>query len=41
MAGDGGMQTEYENQDRRIRGLWLDNMKTVGVEPKMDAFIPA
>ena len=36
---DGGMQIEYEDQDPRIHGLWLDELKSTGVMPKMDAFI--
>jgi hypothetical protein len=36
---DGGMQIEYEDQDPRIHELWLNEMKSGGITPKMDAFI--
>ncbi len=36
---DGGMQIEYEDQDPRIHGIWLHEMKSAGIAPRMDAFI--
>lgn len=37
---EGGDQIEYEDQDPRIRRLWLQEMRNSGVEPKMEKFIP-
>ena len=35
---EGGMQIEYEDQDPRIHAEWLREMKSNGVEPKMDKY---
>lgn len=35
---EGGMQIEYEDQDPRIHALWLKEMKTAGVEPRMEKY---
>jgi quercetin dioxygenase-like cupin family protein len=37
---EGGDQIEYEDQDRRIHRLWLEEMHKHGVEPKMQKFFP-
>ncbi len=37
---EGGDQIEYEDQDRRIHRLWLEEMRKHGVEPKMQKFFP-
>jgi hypothetical protein len=37
---DGGDQVEYEDQDRKIHPIWLDEMKKNDVEPKMGKWFP-
>ncbi|MFM1815114.1 MAG: hypothetical protein RLZ98_1809, partial [Pseudomonadota bacterium] len=37
---EGGDQIEYEDQDKRIHVIWLEEMKKNGVEPKMDKIFP-
>jgi hypothetical protein len=37
---EGGDQIEYEDQDRRIHPLWLDEMKKNGVTPRMGKYFP-
>ena len=37
---EGGDQYEYEDQDKRIHAIWLEEMKTNGVEPKMQKWFP-
>jgi quercetin dioxygenase-like cupin family protein len=36
----GGDQIEYEDQDKRIHPLWLDEMKKNGVTPHMEKYFP-
>jgi hypothetical protein len=36
----GGDQIEYEDQDKRIHALWLDEMKRNGVAPRMEKYFP-
>ena len=36
----GGDQIEYEDQDKRIHSLWLDEMKKNGVVPRMEKYFP-
>jgi quercetin dioxygenase-like cupin family protein len=37
---EGGDQIEYDDQNPRIHRLWLEEMKSHDVEPKMEKFIP-
>jgi quercetin dioxygenase-like cupin family protein len=37
---EGGDQVEYEDQDRRIHGIWLEEMKKNGVAPRMEKYFP-
>jgi hypothetical protein len=37
---EGGDQIEYEDQDRRIHPLWLDEMKKNDVMPRMQKYFP-
>jgi uncharacterized RmlC-like cupin family protein len=37
---DGGCQIEYENQDRRVHSLYLEQLAKHGVKSRMGAFIP-
>jgi quercetin dioxygenase-like cupin family protein len=37
---EGGDQIEYDDQDPRIHRIWIEEMKTHKVEPKMEKFIP-
>ena len=32
------MKIDYEDQEPRIHALWLREMKTAGVEPRMEKF---
>ena len=36
---DGGDQIEYEDQDPRIHRIWLEEMKSNNVEPRMQKFL--
>jgi len=36
---EGGDQIEYEDQDPRIHGIWLEAMRKNGAPPKMEKFI--
>jgi hypothetical protein len=36
----GGDQVEYEDQDRRIHPLWLDEMKQNGLAPRWKTHFP-
>jgi len=36
----GGDQIEYEDQDKRIHALWLDEMRKNGVVPRMEKYFP-
>ena len=35
---EGGNQVEYEEQDKRIHALWLDEMKKAGITPRMEKY---
>jgi len=37
---EGGDQIEYEDQDKRIHPLWLEEMKKNGVTPRMEKYFP-
>ena len=37
---EGGDQIEYEDQDKRIHPLWLDEMRKNGVTPRMQKYFP-
>jgi quercetin dioxygenase-like cupin family protein len=37
---EGGDQIEYEDQDRRIHPLWLDEMRKNSVTPRMQKYFP-
>ena len=36
----GGDQIEYEDQDKRIHPIWLEEMRKNGVTPRMGKFFP-
>jgi hypothetical protein len=36
---EGGAQVEYEDQDPRVHGIWLDEIAKHGVESRMGPFI--
>ena len=36
----GGDQIEYEDQDKRIHPIWLEEMRRNGVTPRMGKFFP-
>jgi hypothetical protein len=39
---DGGRQVEYEDQDPSIHGMYVDELGTHGIAPRMDQFrVPA
>ena len=35
---EGGNQVEYEEQDKRVHALWLDEMKKAGIAPRMEKY---
>jgi hypothetical protein len=35
---EGGNQIEYEEQDKRIHALWLEEMKKAGATPRMEKY---
>ena len=35
---EGGNQIEYEDQDRRIHALWLEEMRKAGITPRMEQY---
>ena len=35
---EGGNQIEYEDQDKRIHALWLEEMKKAGATPRMEKY---
>ena len=37
---EGGDQIEYEDQDKRIHPIWLEEMRKSGVTPRMEKYFP-
>jgi hypothetical protein len=37
---EGGDQIEYEDQDKRIHPIWLEEMRKNGVTPRMEKYFP-
>ena len=37
---EGGDQIEYEDQDKRIHAIWLEEMRKNGVTPRMEEYFP-